>query len=148
MRDYELVLASYLTSQRSRRVSRVDSTERPSKLVLDTCELIAKLGLPEPVTEYRFWPGRKFAIDFAWPDLKIAVECEGRGHALHYNFASDMEKYNELACLGWTLIRIEPRHFKGGHAEWWLRRAFGLSGGEDPGSLRVYATRKRKPKKG
>src|SRR5260364_426939 len=33
--------------------------------------------LPEPQREYRFDADRRWKFDFAWPDWKIAVECEG-----------------------------------------------------------------------
>src|SRR5260363_256288 len=32
--------------------------------------------LPEPLREYRFDAMRRWKFDFAWPNWKIAVECE------------------------------------------------------------------------
>jgi DNA-binding CsgD family transcriptional regulator len=36
--------------------------------------------LPKPVEEYKFHPKRKWRIDRAWPDHKLAVEIEGGAH--------------------------------------------------------------------
>lgn len=62
--------------------------------------------------EYLFWPGRRFRLDFAKPEWKLAVEVEGvvwsgRGrHQTPLGMASDCEKYNELEINGWTLLRF------------------------------------------
>jgi very-short-patch-repair endonuclease len=34
-------------------------------------------NLPEPKSQYRFYRGRRWAFDFAWPQKKVAVEVEG-----------------------------------------------------------------------
>lgn len=39
------------------------------------------LRLPEPTVEHRFHPKRKWRFDYAWPDLKVAVEKEGGAYA-------------------------------------------------------------------
>ncbi len=66
--------------------------------------------LPLPEREYRFASPRKWRFDFAWVDLKIAVEVEGgvwtRGrHTRGEGFMGDIEKYNKAAELGWRLFR-------------------------------------------
>lgn len=78
-------------------------------------ESICKLNhLPMPVREYKFHPDRKWRIDFAWPSHKLAIEIEGgvwtRGrHIRGKGFLNDMEKYNELARMGWCLFRFTPQ---------------------------------------
>lgn len=78
------------------------------------CPAICKsLNLPEPVPEYKFHPTRKFRIDFAWPDAKLAVEIEGGifqygRHNRAVSMLKDMEKYNLLAEMGWVLLRYQP----------------------------------------
>lgn len=67
--------------------------------------------LPEPVREYKFIDGRKFRADFAWPDIKLIVECEGgtyiRGrHVRPKGFESDCEKYNLATIQGWRVLRF------------------------------------------
>jgi len=79
--------------------------------------------------EYRFHPVRKWRIDFAWPDHKLAVEVEGGlysggRHTRGAGFEADCIKYNTLAEDGWTLFRYSPRMVRTGEAlaqiERWL----------------------------
>ena len=61
--------------------------------------------------EYRFHPIRKWRFDFAHPEWRIAVECEGlrrdgRGrHQTFMGFTGDCRKYNAAAELGWLVLR-------------------------------------------
>ena len=76
--------------------------------------------MPVPQTEYRFHETRKWRIDYAWPDVKLAVEIEGgvykkgkdgqRGgrHNRPQGFINDMEKYNLLQEVDWHLLRYLP----------------------------------------
>ena len=64
--------------------------------------------------EYRFDDTRKWRIDYAIIDHKIAIEVEGgawtRGrHTRGAGFIADMDKYNELTRHGWRLIRVTPQ---------------------------------------
>jgi hypothetical protein len=83
--------------------------------------LVLSYKIPKPETEYRFWEGRKYQFDFAWPDKKVAIEYEGGiyshlGHTRVGRFVSDMEKYNEAAILGWTVLRFGPDETRTGKA--------------------------------
>ena len=67
-----------------------------------------------PLTEHRFHPIRKWRFDYAWPEHRIALEVEGGvwvggRHTSGAGFVKDMEKYNEAACVGWRIIRCQPR---------------------------------------
>ncbi len=75
--------------------------------------LVKRAKLPLPVAEYRFHPTRKWRCDFAWPDRKVALEVEGGvwtggRHTRGAGFLRDAEKYNELARMGWRLLRVTP----------------------------------------
>jgi len=68
-------------------------------------------GIPLPEREYRFDPSRRWRFDFAYPDKKIAIECEGGiwangRHNRGSGYVKDCEKYNTAAVLGWRIIRI------------------------------------------
>ncbi|MCE5224883.1 MAG: endonuclease domain-containing protein [Porphyromonadaceae bacterium] len=70
-------------------------------------------NLPIPMREYMFHPKRKWRLDFAWPEFKLAVEIEGgvftKGrHTRPKGFIGDIEKYNELTLYGWKLLRFIP----------------------------------------
>lgn len=69
-------------------------------------------GLPLPEKEFLFCVGRKWRFDFAYPNIKLAIEVEGginefaRGrHMRAEGFIKDCEKYNKAALLGWRLLR-------------------------------------------
>lgn len=69
--------------------------------------------IPRFEREYRFAPPRRWRIDFAFPDVKLAVEIEGGiwikgGHTRGSGFMKNVEKYNALALLGWRLLRFTP----------------------------------------
>ena|SRR3990167_7384615 len=83
--------------------------------------------VPAAVAEHKFHEKRKWRFDYAWPQLKIALEVEGgiykrKGgkrcrfcgqtpqgrHNTVKGFLGDMEKYNMASMAGWTVIRTTP----------------------------------------
>lgn len=83
--------------------------------------------LPEPEREHRFHPDRKWRFDFAFLNLKIAVECEGGvwvngAHSRGAHFTSDCEKYNAAAELGWRVFRFTGDQIIRGEAITLLQR--------------------------
>lgn len=83
--------------------------------------LLKRNGLPDPVPEFKFHPKRKWRIDYAWPDHKLAVEIEGGvwAHGRHIRglgFIQDIEKYNALTLAGWRLLRFTPDMVQSGEA--------------------------------
>jgi very-short-patch-repair endonuclease len=79
------------------------------------------VGLPVPVAEFTFHQVRKWRIDWAWPDQKVALEVEGgvfiQGrHSRGAGMLKDFEKYNALAAAGWRLIRVTPSQVRSGAA--------------------------------
>jgi very-short-patch-repair endonuclease len=77
------------------------------------------LPLPEP--EYRFHPSRMWRVDFAWPELRLAVEIEGAiwtggRHTRGAGVLGDMEKYNALSVMGWRLLRFDGDAVRTGRA--------------------------------
>lgn len=82
-------------------------------------------GAPEPVREYRFHPHKKWKFDFAWPEVKLAVEIEGgvyvQGrHSRGAGFEADCAKYAEALLLGWRVLRVTRKHLKNGQALRWI----------------------------
>lgn len=79
------------------------------------------LKLPKPEREFKFHPDRRWRFDFAWPDLRIAVEIEGGvwsegRHNRGEGYCSDMEKYNAAGELGWLVLRYDTEKVKKGIA--------------------------------
>jgi hypothetical protein len=95
---------------------------RPSSDLEETFAFQVKAtGLPNPEREYRFHPPRMWRFDFAWPELAVAVECEGGTwnggrHTTGSGFESDCKKYNQAAVDGWTVLRYPITAIKNGEA--------------------------------
>jgi len=84
--------------------------------------------LPEPVAEYRFHETRRWRFDFAWPALRVALECEGGTwsggrHTRGDGFERDAEKYSEAAIQGWLVVRVTGAQVEDGRALETLERA-------------------------
>lgn len=59
-----------------------------------------------PHREYQFTPDRRWRFDFAWPEVKLALEVEGRGrHQTPAGERADCVKYNTAVSLGWRVLR-------------------------------------------
>lgn len=74
-----------------------------------------------PEREYAFHPVRRWRFDFAWPELRLAVEVEGGvySHGRHnrpQGFIGDTEKYNAAAEAGWTVLRYTGTAIRSGNA--------------------------------
>ena len=51
--------------------------------------------------------GKQYFLDMGWPDLKIALEYDGDHHRTDpAQFARDIVRLEELAALGWLVIRV------------------------------------------
>lgn len=72
--------------------------------------------LPLPEREFRFDEERRWRFDFAWPDRKLAVECEGGVHRIEDRFTRDCEKYNAAQQAGWIVLRFTAGMVKSGDA--------------------------------
>jgi very-short-patch-repair endonuclease len=82
---------------------------------------IRQVGLPEPQTEVRFHPTRKWRFDLAWPERMTAVECDGaiwtRGrHTRGGGMEEDNVKINEAQRLGWKVFRFSTGQVTSGAA--------------------------------
>jgi very-short-patch-repair endonuclease len=96
--------------RRNLNVTETEAQVQPDLFV----RLCRERGLPEPVTEHRFAPPRRWRFDFSWPDAKIALEVEGGiwsggRHTRGAGFVGDMAKYNHAARLGWRVLRVQPK---------------------------------------
>jgi very-short-patch-repair endonuclease len=88
-------------------------------------------GIPEPVSEFKFWPQRRFRFDYAWPKEKIAVEIEGgiwtQGrHSRGPGMMSDMEKYNMAAKMGWRVFRFTPKELANAKVHEFMKGVFSV----------------------
>lgn len=70
-------------------------------------------GIGGFIRGYRFHPVRKWAMDFAWPDRRFAVEVDGAvfaaaryGHTSATGIRRDYERDAAALALGWVVFRI------------------------------------------
>lgn len=65
----------------------------------------------KPEREFRFYPGRRWRFDFAFPAIKLAIEIEGGTwstgrHTRGSGYEKDLVKYNTAVKLGWHVLRF------------------------------------------
>lgn len=111
------------------------STRRKrSTLEAELMRQINQHNLPDPITNYRFHPKRRFEIDFAWPAWKVGVEAQGGiwipkgAHSRPANILRDAEKVNEAQLLGWTLLLIPINMTRTEQAIEYIRQALTMRG--------------------
>ena len=80
------------------------------------CGLLQGRGVPCPEPEHMFHDSRKWRLDFAWVEHKVAVEEHGgvwtRGrHTRGQGFINDREKMNEAQLLGWIVLEVTTDQF-------------------------------------
>lgn len=73
--------------------------------------LARRAGVPPLVRQYHVTDGRRRAfLDFAWPDLMLAVEVDGyRFHSGRQKWEDDRARGNMLTLLGWRVIHVTAR---------------------------------------
>ena len=89
---------------------------------------IRSAGLPMPDREARLIPGRRHRVDLYWPHAKLVVEVEGGtwvngAHSRGKHFEGDCWKYNELALMGYTVLRFTTDMISRGEALAMIERA-------------------------
>ena len=85
-------------------------------------------GISEPESEYPTGFGKP-RFDFAWPDIKLAIEVEGgtfiKGrHSRGTGYAKDAAKYNMAALNGWIVMRVTTDMIQSGDAIKFVLMAF------------------------
>jgi very-short-patch-repair endonuclease len=80
-----------------------------------------------PQRQYRVSiAGRRYRLDFAWPELRVGLECDGwEHHGRRSAFAPDRARLAEFAAAKWRVLPVtwhavtrEPAR-----VERWLRDA-------------------------
>lgn len=102
-----------------------------SELEIEMARQLKWAGLDTFVPEWAFALPRRWRFDFAWLDEHLALEVEGgtwqKGrHTSGIGFEQDCCKYNEAACLGWTVLRVTANMVHDGSALEFVRRALAL----------------------
>jgi hypothetical protein len=77
-----------------------------SMLERDLLRLIHLAGGPPPELQHRLvcTDGRAVILDFAWPDLRFAIEADGhRWHSTPKKLEADNARRRSIRATGWTL---------------------------------------------
>lgn len=77
------------------------------------------------VLQHQPIPTRKWRLDFAWPDLKVAIEVQGMVHRIKQKFKRDIEKRAELMLAGWEVLEVDGEAIADGAALAWVKRLLG-----------------------
>lgn len=96
---------------------------------------LAAKGYPRPKPQAQLIPERRYRIDYAFLEARLAVEIQGQiwrkgGHTSGRGITRDAEKYNALTCIGWKLLIITPEMINDGSALEWTERALRHAGQE------------------
>ena len=72
-------------------------------------DLLIDAWLPLPVCQYvvRLPDGNECRIDFAYPDVMLAIEIDGPHHRLPEYRERDARRDGRLRALGWTIERFD-----------------------------------------
>jgi very-short-patch-repair endonuclease len=89
--------------------------------------LLRRTGLPLPQRQH--WvtlAGRRFRLDFAWPELRVGLECDGwEHHGTKSAFAPDRARLAEFAAAKWRVLPVTWHAVtrEAGRVERWLRNS-------------------------
>jgi very-short-patch-repair endonuclease len=64
--------------------------------------------LPRPLAQHRIVLAGEFVarVDFAWPEVRVALEYDGLWHAEPGQFAKDRQRLNRLREAGWVVVFV------------------------------------------
>jgi G:T-mismatch repair DNA endonuclease (very short patch repair protein) len=108
VRDAVAQLPRCRGSAQAREVARLaDGTaESPQETRLRL--LLGRAGLPSPRPQFRVFDDDGFVarVDFAYPELRLAIEYDGLWHAEQSAFFADRRRLNRLAAAGWLVVHV------------------------------------------
>ena len=82
----------------------------PTVLESRMARIARKINAPPPIAEYVV-NGGLYRWDFAWPDVKVAVEVDGwQGHASYNDWLRNIEKRNWGEDHGWLILVFTWEH--------------------------------------
>lgn len=95
-------------SARARRVAALADGLAESPPETRVRLIIGRSALPDPVAQFHVVHDGRFVarVDFAWPELKVALEYDGLWHAEAGQFARDRQRLNALREAGWNVVFV------------------------------------------
>jgi G:T-mismatch repair DNA endonuclease (very short patch repair protein) len=70
--------------------------------------LLQRSGLPAPEAQYRVFDEDGFVarVDFAYPELRLAIEYDGAWHGRPGQLREDRRRLNRLSAAGWRVVFV------------------------------------------
>ena len=74
-------------------------------------KILRKARLPRPTQNFGLViDGRRLWLDVCFPDLRIAIEIDGKAyHLFSEDWEDDLERQNDLVLDGWLVLRFSAR---------------------------------------
>ncbi|WP_148286390.1 endonuclease domain-containing protein [Microbacterium sp. B19] len=74
--------------------------------------VLVDAGLPEPTVNWTLRTKGRFVarLDMSYRDYRVAVEYDGRQHALEEQFRRDADRWRAITDAGWILVRVLSHH--------------------------------------
>jgi very-short-patch-repair endonuclease len=89
-----------------RLLAERDTAPTESVLEAKAWLLLSRSSLPRPVRQH--WvatPRGRYRLDFAWPDQRVALECDGwEHHGGRLAFGKDRARVSEIVSTGWRVL--------------------------------------------
>lgn len=89
--------------------------------------------MPIPIREYVFIKEKKYRLDFAWADKKVALEVQGgyetkerQGHSRKEKAETDFKKNAAANLMGWRIYYCMPDELYSLRVEMMMRMALGM----------------------
>lgn len=94
------------------------SAQMRSELEIIVLDEIRRQGIPMPETQFPMvLAGENIEIDFAWPDMKIALEVDHpTWHDGYVSSTKDKGRDRKLTVIGWAPMRLTSLDARGGLA--------------------------------
>ncbi len=93
---------------------------------------LKSIGLTGFVRQHKFAANRKWTLDFAFVDARVAIEIQGFGpgghggaHQSPERLHAQYEKHSALAIYGWRLLEGSTRQVEDGSLLKWTEAALG-----------------------
>ena len=108
VRDAVAVLPRGRGSAQARRVAELADGVAQSPQETRLRLALVRAGLPAPVAQHRVFDDDGFLarVDFAYPDLRIAIEYDGLWHGERRAFLADRRRLNRLNAAGWLVLHV------------------------------------------
>lgn len=86
------------------------------------------VNLPKYSKEFSFHPERRWRFDYAWTEIKVALEIHGGvftngRHTRGKGFTEDKVKMNSAQLLDWIVIEATAAQVKSGDMLVWINKA-------------------------